>query len=178
VNIENIRTRLQQLKVEPISRNGKIMMICPKLPDSKLQEELNREISSETSLPVEWEEGIKYTTYETLKTTLRMAGAGALKVGIKSPHEVLVVVSGELRVEEDDLPAVWNTIADVLSKDGYTTGLEITYNGQVVLTKNDAVARVLQGNPVRDLPITKEDVLDVRILVNAAKSVDEFLKSI
>jgi hypothetical protein len=178
VNIETIRTRLQQLKVEPVSRNGKIMMICPRLPDLKLQEEVSREIMSHCSLPVEWEESIKYPTYDTLKTTLRMAGAGALKVGIKSPHEVLVVVSGVLRVEEDDLPAVWSTIADVLVQDGYTTALTVEYNGQVVLTKNDAVAKVLQGNPVRDLPITKDDVLDVRILVNAAKSVDEFLKSI
>jgi hypothetical protein len=134
-----------------------------------------------TDVPFKWEVGIKPSTIENLMSDLtvilRETQLPSVRIERQEKDRHLSLTLRPV-VETDndfDTTKVWDVLCKYLIADGYLESWDLNPGNW---SYNVKVNKALSANKSRDRAITAQDVQDVLILVNAAKTVDEFIKSI
>jgi hypothetical protein len=154
---------------EPAQDNGKILIISPKELGKTEQTQI-RSIIPE-GFPVEFKTGPRMSTIIQIKQLLASVGAQG-DFRSDSPKAVFEV-SGI-----DTLHPVWKDVNRLVQRDGYFTSWTIKADGSEI-TVNPLVLKALESHKdVRGLGISKDDISDLNILLNASTSVEDFLSKI
>lgn len=177
MNDQDIMKYLQEMNLEvtPDPRTGDILVISP----TEMKDEVKKALKeSLKDVPVKFVVGPKQATLNNLASMIRRAFAGdpsgpnGLK--ISEPHARHAEI--DLCLDEfQETYKIWDDLCKILTKDGYFTTWTIKPSGE---TFNKAVAdEMVKNAKFKDNVITKDKIDDLHIMLNATKSVDEFLRS-
>ena len=183
-NLNEFDALIKKYELEPINSNGKLVLVCPRMPSSEVQQNIKRYVPPE--IDVQFVESLRMSTMEALCNLLLNGQGGALVMPFVpqlKEHRMTLKLSGNTMVLEPE-SAIWDVVKRILVADKYLDGFEIIANGNEVLNFDRAlaqaqekVAKELERRPTRMSWISKDDVTNLSIALNT-NSVEEFLKSI
>jgi hypothetical protein len=192
--------------LEPhITIDERLVLVCPKLPEKPLQEEIAKSLKELVPAEVEWglSEGLSAQTEKTLSSYL--AGYGVRGCGM------VYGPAGEIALFFPEVPdttamqpesPVWQEVGNLLMRDPYVKGYHIIVRGEMYRNSDgyvkpddsgSEVDKAIPGSSVKGFkaPVIKDNRFnydreflpkdvgtDVKILLESCNSVDEFLKNI
>lgn len=163
----------QQRNVELVPQGDIAIFICPKIPESSVQERIKAEMPS--GIQIQYVATIKMQTTATLAILLSQSG-GNLRVDkgeVKERHLDYQLLGNAEAIPE----GFWEQVRDVVIGDGFFESFTFTVNGVTVL-HYDAKIAALIAEHTRTTVISQDDILNLSISLGAAQTVDEFLASI
>jgi hypothetical protein len=163
-----------ELKIEPaMMSETKITFLCPHIPPGKEKQSLISILPE--NIDTEFVEGPKETTIIQLQFYAIKMGARGIQPVSKDHHLVVTLIPGHDAIEATD-PA-WAETSEVIQKDGYYDSWEIIC-GEIHLTYNLKMIEEAKRRPVRDLSISKDDILNLKIALGASQDVNDFIRSL
>ena len=172
--------------VEPvISPDGKVLrLVCPKIPDRKVQDEVGREIPADVKW--EWDENMKVATESTLRMMFEQLGNVHIRGESKRPAKHRIEIAFESRELPEEMSdnlldrsgKVITAIEELLKQDAYIDGFAIAVNGKEIVAFSRTAEKAAVGRPDRQARISSGDVADISILLHECGSVEDFLKQI
>lgn len=149
--------------------NKRIIFLCPKMPDEKIQISLIQMLPKE--IDYQFVISPRHSTIEALKVLLMSINFTGL----------MDEVDGLLRIQTpisipDDHP-FWIQVVEILSRDDYFTGWDIIL-GSKSISYNCEMAKEIQKNTKRDHSITPGDIEDLQISLGIERDVNEFIKEL
>jgi len=116
--------------IEPMMNNGRLFLICPKLPDEKTAEALKGLIPKE----VDWRfaEGMSSMIMAAIKVMLAMFGVPSVAFGFGEGGRVILDLP-PLRKSTATQPGspLWNQVASLIQRDPFTQSWQIRVDGEV-----------------------------------------------
>jgi hypothetical protein len=182
---EKIQKRCIELQAEvfayrkPGEDFQRIKFIFPKMPSDQDKELINEAIPKD--LVPEFEEGPRNATLGSLELIAGIQGMdGSLEdfdIIREHPHYVKVVLKGKEELQDSRFCAV---LVKVLNDEPYIREWDIVLNDEKIFSKNEIADKVMAEKEVRPDRgvISSDDILNVKIALGSAETVEDFLKSI
>jgi len=154
---------------EPTQDGSKVLIMSPKGLGKTEQDLIRQAIPEE--IPIEFKQGPRMSTIMAIKQILAAVGAQGEFRSETSKAEIEITGI-------DQLHPIWKDVDKIIKRDGFFKSWTLKVEGTEV-TYNPEVAKALESHTnVRSHSITKEDISDLGILLNASTSVDDFLKRV
>jgi hypothetical protein len=176
---KTFRDKCDKYDVEAIiDGNSTLVIFCAKLLDEGSQKDLL--LSVPPTQKYMFKESMKTMTaaavvfHAARLTGLSMDPAPVFEESKKRPRHVILGLAGE--IEKDD-PA-WEHIQKILEKDKYVESFEIKLNGQALIDWNRKIASELSSRKPAENAITEDDLLNLKISLEASQDVNDFIKQI
>ena len=193
--------------LEPrITVDDRLVLICPKIPEKPVQEEIARGIKELVPVEVEWglSEGLSAQTERTLASYL--AGYGVVGCGmVYGPVGEVALMFPQVpdtTAMQPESP-IWQEVGNLLMRDPYVKGYHIIVRGELYRNSDgyvrpdnsidgvdEEIQRPLAAKPFKapEIKDTRFDYnreflpkdvgTDVKILLESCNSVEDFLKNI
>lgn len=149
-----------------VQDKGTLVIICPDEPEESFKNSLKTLVT----VPLEFRVAPSVGTQMALLRLVELLGG---QMEVKNHHLNLNC--------HNDAPdeSLWDNLSELLSKDVYFKSWSVTVKGKDVMTHDRNVAKECQTqHNLRDLPFSNDDILNLRISLNACNSVEEFIKEI
>lgn len=156
--------------IEPLEvvKDNMIIFMCPKIPDKDTQLELLEDIPT---VQYRFIEAPKVTTRDVLEILLKSIGFyGELQM-----KERKIIIKSTMKIDPNH--PFWAEVQELLYKDGYFTEWEITLGDKSIICKKSVVEEV-QKNVKRDHTISKDDILNLQIVLGNKRDVLDIIKDL
>lgn len=164
--IEKLQQACLDKGYDVVSQSGNLIVFCPEPPE-RLFVEAMTELAT---VPIKFLVAPSLKSQVAFQHLVQTLG-GELKV---NDHQLVFECQNEPPDEE-----LWNRVSDLLLKDKYFRSWKITVKGNDVLTFDRKVASECHTqHSFRDRSFSKDEILNLKIALNACDTVDAFLKSL
>lgn len=125
-----------------------------------------------------FEVGVKSQTVTNLSFILK--NIGPHHVELEGPREAKILIGIDAPVEQVDAGAkIWQDINDILFKDGFLRKWSVYIRSDKLYAFNAEVVRAVQKRgDVREAIISDDDVLNLKIALESAQDVNDFLEAL
>ena len=147
----------------------KLVFICARKPTKRTLTSLLNLVPS--NITCEFIESIKGSTALELGFKIQASG-GAVTKFLPKDHHIELQVNGPQLPELDD--PLWADVQEILKRDGYAKSWEIAINGEKIVY-DEKMAEEIASHKIRDREFTDEDITDLKIMVETAGDVNDFL---
>ena len=174
-SLGDLFTKMQPGSAPALGTSGenpiKLLFICAESPSLELQQEIFHMVPADVKYTLL--QSIKHSTLMEFRMMLAQAGAQWIEIIPRDKDRHLaIVVKGQ--IESDD--PIWSDAQALMLKDGYARSWEITINGDEKIILDVKLAKEREKfHAIRERPIGPDEVTDVKIMLEAATSVDQFL---
>ena len=145
---------------------NKIVFLCPKIPDLSIQKNLAGMIP-DTAI-CEFIKSPKLSTADTMSVLCKEIGF----VGQMYEKEGILTITSAIEIAPDD--SFWTDMVNILKKDSYFKGWNITM-GDKTVTEKDLI-QIKKGD--RDHRPTPDEIMDLGITLNKSESFDDIFKEL
>jgi hypothetical protein len=146
-----------------------LIIVCAEKPKAKLTEDLLSLVPADVQCI--FFESMKRST--TMELGLILAQAGIPPMVTLNERHIALTLSGQNVPEIHD--EIWGRVQEILLKDGYPTSWEISVNDEKIVYDAKIVKETIEHHNIRDTNISQDDQTDLHIMLEATKSVDEFM---
>lgn len=168
--IDDLRNMCNNFRIEPfITDNKKIIFFCPKIPETEIKNKLIKILPK--TKKYEFIEGPKISTTQAIKAIFSQAGI--IKAEVEQTKHKLIIKAETFPNFGDNLNPLWGAINRVLEQDGFFTSWKITINDKTA-NIDLKVAQEIKKHPKWD-KITDDDLINLKILLNQNKDVNDFI---
>jgi len=161
-----------QIEYTEIKKDNRIIFMCPKIPDKRVKIELLDMVPK--NINVQFIESPKVSTGDAVSVMLRSIGFA----GVLYEHKHKLFIHTEQDLPEDH--PFWKQIKEILLKDGYFWGWEITFGKRTVkYNRDDIVSPFFKKSSVsnkRGHVINDDDIDKLKINLGRKLDVLDFLK--
>jgi len=158
--------------VEPVLENNQVFLLCPKLPDTPVQEQITELIPQ--TIKRKFIESPKQSSYTIVKSILGSFGGRTAK--FNQSRDLVLEVTGSGSITKEDC-SVWEEVHAVLKKDGYWKSWEIILNNESRGIYDTKLTEEIIKNKTREFGFSKDDILNLKIQLETS-TCDEFLRSL
>ena len=161
---------LEKYNAEVIPSMLGICFVTPEKVPPEVQQELNNAIGTKLI----FQQGIKPSSVQQIQRALDVLGTK--QAAIRSNRNQAGDRHLSLELESDsteNVEILWTRICEIMSRDGYYKSWEMGDRKW-----NPTVSNAVASNKVRDRGITNNDLLDLTIILGAAKDVNEVIASL
>ena len=169
--------KCSELNMELIATMSSMTIICPKMPPSKKKSQILSLIPVNLHNIIKFEEGPKPSTMERVKNMILSTGVvRSVNSGptLTDKRDIILELTGNGNPDSENVN--WSSISDIFIKDGYFDSFKVIFNGNTVTTYNRKVYEELQKNKFRDCTIRKDEITDLRILLETEMDFDKILE--
>ena len=170
---EKLAKICENFKIEPLQESDRIIFMCPKMPEEKTKVELVDIIPK--SMRYEFIEAPKTSTIFAIRAILIQLGA--YKSIVQPSGRTLKIEALNLQSIDSDNPA-WDSISQLLKKDGFFTAWEITFNDNTIKYDLNIDKEIEKQHHIRDHRIQGDDITNLKIILNSTQDVNDFLKEL
>jgi hypothetical protein len=162
---------------DSLLQGKEIILVVPKMPEESLQAKLKALIPEGFS--VEFKEGPRIITTESLRIIIQQAGAKEAHLEITG-HKVVVTVESNSPALTEQESTVWPMISNLLKADQFITAWKILVNDTVMSEYDCNIAKALaaQTRPERNCCPTNDDILNLKISLENSQDVNDFINSL
>jgi len=161
-----------QIEYTEIKKDNKIIFMCPKMPDELVKTELSNMVSKD--IGVHFIESPKVSTSDAVSVILKSIGFA----GVLYEHKHKLFIHTEQSLPEDH--PFWKEIKEILLKDGYFWGWEITLGKRTVKYNRDDIVSPFftksSASNERNHIINDDDMDKLKINLGRKLDVLDFLK--
>jgi hypothetical protein len=156
--------------------DGHLSIICPKMPNEEVKNQIVNIIPEEIKPMVRFLEGPKSTTLNEIKSVLSSNGVnGSIQIKpLKNSRKIILDIKGSAM--EDKIE--WVKLNIPLKKDGFFYEWSISFNDNTVLTYNSSVEKELELNRNKDRVILNDDITNLKILLETETDFDKILEQL
>lgn len=172
-----LTTLCGNLNMETIATaDGRLSIICPKMPNEEVKNQIVNIIPEEIKPMVRFLEGPKSTTLNEVKSILSSNGVnGSIQIkSKKNSRSITLEIKGSAM--EDKIE--WGKISAPLKRDGFFYEWDISFNDNTVLTYNSSVEKELEINRNKDRVILNDDITNLKILLETETDFDKILEQL
>lgn len=175
---EQLSNKCKKYNLEAVLQNEKLVFLCPEVPSKKIQKDFASVVPEGTVY--EFKASLRKTTEYAIRMMLN--NAGVAEEGIKAvAHSVTINITDciqEIHLEDDT--RLRNAIHKFLTEDPYVESYKVTIDGELLWEYNGKVVAMLakQTRPVRERVFNDNDLLDLKITLEASKDVNDFINSL
>lgn len=145
--------------VEPKITASEIILICAKLPSSKVQKEIIDMIPG--NLTPRFMLGPKSSTLATCQSYIRAAGAPVALMKFQD-HHITIEIPGNAEVNME--APIWDQLQTVLKSDPYLKTWKVMACGKIIIDYNRPIMEEFEKNSsIREDPIRDDDILNLKI---------------
>lgn len=174
----NFINACSKYNIEPVQIDGKMLFICPKMPSEEIQKEILSTFPKPEDVVYKFVEQPRMETMEGLKILFGKAGAKHAEMAIEG-HTLLINISSDSPVLTETESDAWPVITQILRADPFVEGWVVKVNDTVMSQYDAKLAKMLENHaPERIRSITDEDVLNLRISLETAQDVNDFINSL
>jgi hypothetical protein len=172
-----LKQRCDQLSIQPIIMDNELVLICPKIPETPVKNELESIIPTGTNY--RFQEGPRIETEEGLKLILKTAGAISAQVEMKG-HNFTINVDSQSQYLTNQDSDIWPPINGLLNADPFIESWKILVNGTIMAEHNKIIAKIIssQIRPERDRFLSHDDILNLQITLENCQDVNDFINAL
>lgn len=150
------------------SDRGRIEIYLPQEPNEEVKNVIRQIIPDDVDYG--FVVGLKPSTIDQLKFLIIQSGLGLVIFKVfKTGHVHLQMIA--LQDDPDESHPIWSDLAAVLYKDGFPDTWEIA----IGKTKRTWYRKVMDEIRTAVEPITTDDILNLKIILNTTQDVNDFL---
>jgi hypothetical protein len=163
-------------KIEPvISKGNDYLLVVPKLPSKEVQDRLRAIIPSD--IQYRYSEGPRVITTEGLRAIFMQLGVQGASIEMKGHDLILQIDMENFQMVEESSP-IWNSVNKLISSDSFVENWKAIVNDKVVYDSKTVKTMANQTRPEREICPTKEEIMDLRIILENCKDANDFINSI
>jgi hypothetical protein len=166
-----------ELNMEAMLTLKGLTIVCPKLPGKKEKSQILSLVPEDIrdSITIDFEVAPKPRTLNHFTNIVRATGVvGSIDATPdQKTRSIKVVLTGNGNPESENTD--WSKISEVFEKDGYFESWNVIFNGNMVITYNRKIVKELQRNNFHDGVIQKDEITNLKILLETEKNFDKLL---
>lgn len=170
-----LREKCDKYQIEAMVMDNQLVFVCPKIPDTKIQDEIRSICPSGTQY--KFEEGPRVGTMLVIKQIFNQVQGHADMI-IKD-HDLTITAKGDDLCLAVDSP--FTIILDkVLEADTFVESWKLIVNDQVVVKGDKTIAKIVakQTRPQRENTFSNDDILNLQITLESCQDVNDFINSL
>jgi hypothetical protein len=170
--------KCKQYQFEATLQSDRLVISCPEIPDINVQKEFASVLPA--GIVYEFKSSLRKYTEIEIKMMLNNAGVAEEIITAKD-HCVTIDITDsiqDLYLEGDT--RLKNALHKKLTSDPYVKSYKILLEGELLWEYNGKVVAMLakQTRPVRERIFNDNDLLDLKISLEASKDVNDFINSL
>ena len=173
----NLTKKCSELNMEVVATMTGLTIFCPKMPNKKEKDKVLDIIPEKLRKVINFEEGLKPSTLYNFKNLIRATGVVSGLDATPSPDKSMKInLTGNGNPEAEKVD--WSSITSVLKQDGYVESWELSFNGKTVEVYNRKITEELRKNSFREIIIQKDEITNLRILLETEMDFDKLLEQL
>lgn len=152
------------------TRTNELHIFCPEKPTQCFREAMERFAGGNAH--------IVFDVAPKQSTTLGIMALVQNLRGKSKANEDIGHLEIDLDLEPNDVEGLKDHVHDMLLRDKFFKSWTVTVKGNEILDYNRKVAEECEGHNIRESIFTDDDMLNLKIALESAETVDAFLESI
>jgi hypothetical protein len=173
--MDNLEGVCKKYGFEPVNTGETLIVAVPKMPEEEIQKEIKSIIPE--GINYTFREAPKFSTMEALRTLFANVGAITLAMMVKK-HKLMISIRTESSILTDKDSDVWDFVRSYLTKDKFIEGWKVMVNEEVMSEYDQKIDKALQGRLPREIGVSKDDILNLRIALETCQDVNEFIDAL